>query len=174
MPKLKPVSVLDYNKKMNGVDVLDQNISYYPVTRRSQKWTFKFMLYCFQISLFNAFLLFKAQNPESEMKQKQFIRTVATTWASPRRVNPRGPMGTGPMSRLSANIHPLPTKHELIRLNPTAGNPTPAKRCKVCSANGMRSETRFKCGVCCIPLHKEPCFTLFHTEENYAKWRLSI
>lgn len=52
--KQKPACIVEYNHDMNGVDKLNQNIVYYPFIRKSRKWTKKFVMYLFQISLFNA------------------------------------------------------------------------------------------------------------------------
>ena len=55
----KPECVCDYNEYMNGVDKLDQNLSYYPVIRKTKKWTKKFTMYLFQIALFNSYVIYK-------------------------------------------------------------------------------------------------------------------
>ena len=42
----KPTCIVDHNKYMSGVDGLDQMISYYPITRKTLKWTTK--VFCAQ------------------------------------------------------------------------------------------------------------------------------
>ena len=58
----KSACIVDYNKYMAGVDGLDQMISYYPFTRKSVKWTTKVLFYLVEISVHNAYVLYKAQS----------------------------------------------------------------------------------------------------------------
>jgi len=58
----KPACIVDYNKYMAGVDGLDQMISYYPFTRKSVKWTTKVLFYLMEISVHNAYVLYKARS----------------------------------------------------------------------------------------------------------------
>ncbi len=55
----KPKIVSFYNCNMNAVDILDQEIKYYSLQRKSSRWTFKFSIYLIHICLFNAFILYK-------------------------------------------------------------------------------------------------------------------
>ena len=79
----KPQYVLDYNNKMNGVDKLDQNLSYYPFTRKSYKWTNKFMMYMFSIALFNSYILYRARHPEGAVRgMLGFTEAVVEAWTN--------------------------------------------------------------------------------------------
>lgn len=162
----KPCSVDDYNQHMNGVDVLDQNINYYPWARRSAKWTTKFVMYLIQISMYNAFVLYRQRNPDGECRRlKAFIHSVILSWTKPKTVTQRAPY-RDPAHRLAANLEPLPTRHVLEKLPPTAKRQTPAKRCRVCSRDGKRSETTMQCVACLVPLHKGVCHIRYHTEQG--------
>ena len=44
---------------MNGVDKMDQNLGYYPVIRKTVKWTKKFVMYMLQFTTFNAYVIYK-------------------------------------------------------------------------------------------------------------------
>ena len=50
---------MDYNTYMNGVDKLDQNLAYYPVIRKTVKWTKKFVMYMLQVTIFNSYVIYK-------------------------------------------------------------------------------------------------------------------
>ena len=41
------------------------------------------------------------------------------------------------------------------------------RKCKVCTANGKRSDTRYQCNECDVGLCVVPCFKLYHTRKNY-------
>ena len=59
--------IVDYNKHVADVDGLDQMISYYPLTRKSLKWTKK-VFYLMKISVHNAYVLYKAQSSTKKYK----------------------------------------------------------------------------------------------------------
>uniref|UniRef100_A0A673MY08 PiggyBac transposable element-derived protein 4-like n=1 Tax=Sinocyclocheilus rhinocerous TaxID=307959 RepID=A0A673MY08_9TELE len=87
--KQKPACIVEYNNAMNGVDKLDQNIKYYPFVRKSHKWTKKFVTYLLQISLFNAFVIYKAKNPQGNCKTLlSFIQSVINSWTSKEQQHP--------------------------------------------------------------------------------------
>lgn len=71
---LKLECVVAYNSSINGVDKLDQNIAYYPFIRKSLNWSKKFVAYLFQICMFNAYVLYRARNPEECKTPLEFIR----------------------------------------------------------------------------------------------------
>ena len=169
----KPRCVDDYNHLMKGVDRLDQNISYYPFTRKSSKWTTKFVFYLMQVSLFNAFIVYKKRNPGGSVKNmKAFILSVVKAWTTPTR-DTRTPRGD-PLSRFAAA---RPGRHcALVKIPPTAKKALPTRVCRFCTTikGGPRSETRYRCSVCLVPLHKK-CFPQYHAEvdtDNQTSARL--
>ena len=165
----KPQSAVDYNQWMNGVDRLDQHITYYPWARKTSKWTTKFLFYLFEISMYNAFVLYRVQNPEGACRDlKSFIHAVVLAWSTPQREFPRAPH-RNPRVRLSANVAPLPTMHVLAKIPPTPRRKHAAKRCRVCSQHrrgGPKRETCYQCVVCFVPLHRGLCHLTYHTEQN--------
>lgn len=54
----RPCMIQEYSKHMGGVDLFDQMLSYYPVPRKTTKWTTKFIYYCIQMCLQNAHFLY--------------------------------------------------------------------------------------------------------------------
>ena len=76
----KPQAVVAYNHLMNGVDKMDQNICYYPWARKSHKWSTKFILYMFQITMYNAFVIHRMKSPKP-LTMMNFILEVSEKWA---------------------------------------------------------------------------------------------
>ena len=64
----RPKAISEYNKCMGGVDHFDQMIKYYQFTRRTNKWTKKFVVYLFQMALFNSFALYRKYTTERKNK----------------------------------------------------------------------------------------------------------
>lgn len=177
--KQKPACIVEYNNAMNGVDKLDQNITYYPFIRKSHKWSKKFVTYLFEISLFNAFVLYKAKNPHGKCSTLlTFIQSVIKSWTSkePARQSteaevvrdapqktPRAPYNSDPSKRLDASF----AAHRLVPILPTPKKQHPTRRCRVCARKGLRKETSFHCKGCGVPLHPGECYTLYHSRANY-------
>uniref|UniRef100_A0A3Q2YM37 PiggyBac transposable element-derived protein domain-containing protein n=1 Tax=Hippocampus comes TaxID=109280 RepID=A0A3Q2YM37_HIPCM len=194
-PRLKPECVVAYNSSMNGVDKLDQSITYYPFVRRSLNWSKKFVAYLFQLCMFNAHVIYNAKHPEECRTLLEFMRSVVKSWTVKRNVlaqvkkeeeeravakvdscgdwedrrgSKRAPHRIDPDSRLDGQLG----KHKLEYLKPAAKsvNParTPGRRCRVCARRGLRRDTRMWCVSCCVPLHPGECFTAYHTKQNYS------
>ena len=180
----KPQSVIEYNGSMNGVDRLDQNLSYYPFTRKTHKWTNKFMLYMFQICMYNSFVLYSLKHPEGRYStMRSFMDSVIKAWTTSYFVPigpqiPTGPeMPRGPRPRRAPRMSDPQTrlspfraeKHVPIRLKPNAKKQEPTRKCRVCTANKVRHETRYQCRICHVPLCRNICFKRYHTELNYGQ-----
>ncbi|XP_041661730.1 piggyBac transposable element-derived protein 4-like isoform X1 [Cheilinus undulatus] len=144
---LKPEFVVAYNSSMNGVDKLDQNIAYYPFIRKSLNWSKKFVAYLFQICMFNDYVLYRARNPGECKTLLEFMRRVVKS-----------------SSRLDGQIG----THQLELLQSTSRKSRPARRCRVCTRRGQRSETKMWCKSCFVPLHAGECYTAYHTKLNYS------
>jgi hypothetical protein len=42
----------------------------------------------------------------------------------------------------------------------------PTRRCRMCASQGNRSETRYVCKSCGVPLHQNEFFQRYHTQEK--------
>jgi len=58
----KPYSVVQYNKFIKGVDMVDQYLTYYSVLKRTVKWSKKVVLYLLNCVLFNAVFVYRTLN----------------------------------------------------------------------------------------------------------------
>lgn len=190
---VKPETVLEYNKYMSGVDKCDQMIKYFPWIRGSMKWTVKFVFYLFQIAMYNSYCLYKVDKTQPEYRSfiMDIIRDIhakhskralhpstpprpgsslSTTSSNQSREhhvqpiqNPKTTPRSDPALRLSGRI----TDHKLAILPPTPKKPHPTRICRVCIRSGKRSETRYICLQCNIPLHQGPCYTKYHSLSKY-------
>ena len=76
--KEKPACVADYNRHMNGVDLLDQNLAYYSHLRRSVKWTKKVFQWLVQAGLYNASLL--QRSSAGPKTHREVVETAVMLW----------------------------------------------------------------------------------------------
>lgn len=63
-----PTCIADYNQHMGGVDLMDQQLSYYSLTqRRTLKWWKKVFWHLIDITVVNSWIIFRSNNPESSI-----------------------------------------------------------------------------------------------------------
>ena len=119
-------------------------------------------------------------NTNKKVKYRNFMHEVGRSWISEvqnqsesnsddlqlpeKQTKPRGPK-QDPLGRLSSDfrIHKL----EKIGGGGEGKRKYPARLCKVCSACKKRSETRYICKFCVVPLHKGSCFEKHHSVTSY-------
>ena len=60
----KPVQIEMYNRSMGSVDKADQCLEPYSYDRKSRAWFKKLGIHFFERMILNAFLLYRAKNPD--------------------------------------------------------------------------------------------------------------
>ena len=70
--KIKPECVLDHVDNMGGVDGLDQFTSYYSTPRKTIRWYNKAFIHLLDISVNNAYILFKEVKKQSGLPILKF------------------------------------------------------------------------------------------------------
>ena len=147
------------------------------------KWSKKVVLFLLNCVLFNLFLMYKTLNKGTrEQKYKKFLHKVTRDWIvergevadsssdednavpSEKRATPRGP-SENPPGRLSGNF----STHKLGKIagGGQGKKKYPVRQCRVCSAHKKRSETRYICEFCVVPLHKGSCFEKYDTLKHH-------
>ncbi|KAL6432027.1 hypothetical protein ACFW04_007454 [Cataglyphis niger] len=134
----KPKCIIDYNRYMKGVDRADQYLSYYPIYRKTKKWTKKVSFYLTNCAIFNA----------------AWIKTNDDNPSTSRVVRPDS------VERLAGGI-----KHQLVQISVIKKGVR--RDCHVCYANKIRKPIYFMCKSCQISLHVGDCFNNYHTKEKY-------
>ena len=166
----KPATILDYNKYMKGVDRADQFLSYYPIYRKTIKWSKKVALYLFNCALYNAFVLQQHYNTNSKkLHFHDFLLKICESW-----IKDRSPVGEKNLefpstsrassresiNRLSGHVK----EHQLIRISET--NNRKRRRCHVCYKNKKIKRTNLMCKSCGVALHLGDCFASFHLKDK--------
>ena len=159
----KPSCVVAYNSNMGAVDRADQMLQPYDATRKTRRWYKKLMLHLLQVSLLNAYIVFR-HTLQSKMDFLTFQCEVITSLLfagqpTPEAVQPR----TEEVVRLQERHfpHPVPQTQKASRST---------RKCKVCTKKGKRKDTSYMCTQCpnqpalCV----YPCFELFHTLKDYS------
>lgn len=167
----KPAVIQDYNHGMGGVDLSDQYLVSYSISRkRLKKYYQKMFRHLIDIAMFNSYVLYKKQGGGLShldyrlsvvdsliRKYNQFTAPIAIACA------PRGERCAGQdiPGRLAIGRH-------FPRTNPPSQSRNPGrKRCVVCLSHKVRKDTLYHCSLCEVPLCVAPCFESYHTKEQY-------
>lgn len=130
---LKPTCILDYSKSMGAVDKTDRIISTVSSTKKTLKWYKKFFFHLLDISIWNAYCLFKFKtNKNLSMSEFHFtlITEILHTYFELKE--------NVPLVR-SENLLRLKEKHFLaLYKNNETKRKNPLKRCVVCTKNDKR------------------------------------
>jgi len=159
----KPNSALQYNRNMGAVDKMDQLLQPYSATRKSLKWYRKLAIHFLQVSMLNAFVLYKVGQAGTKT-YLQFQQAVLEGLLTEPQNAPAA------AQRENDDASRLTEKHFPMHIPPTEKKANPTKRCRVCHARGLRKESRFLCNDCpskpglCLD---NGCYRVYHTSENY-------
>lgn len=155
----KPSAVANYNKYMNGVDKLDQKMSYYRFPHRKVKAYRVLYHFLLEVAVVNAQIAHRIANPTSKMSSRNFRIAVVMGLLS----------GHNTERYRQSPSPPIPEPARLTErhfLQERDDNRRPD--CIVCSdrSRGIRKQPKTKCEQCdkamCIP-----CFKRFHTLKKY-------
>ena len=169
-----PTIIIDYNQYMGGVDLMDQHLSYYSLTtRRTLKWWKKVFWRLIDISIVNAWIIFRHNNADSDIKSHREFRlklieelvqplldVQASTDCPKHLLDTRGRQPVSDDKRLMG-------KHFAYKSSKRG-------RCCVCShkisAGGTKrkdTKTQNYCNKCEVHLCVGICFELYHTRTTY-------
>ena len=155
-----PQVVKDYNSFMGGVDKHDMLRQLYGTDRKNVKWWHRLFFGLMDITIVNAFIVYKEQNVESSLTIFDFYREVGCGLLTfSQRSTP------GAVKRRKMNY----SKPESVRLGNTGIHwpefSTSKNRCEVCSRNGITARPLSKCSHCGVHLccnTTKNCFREYH------------
>ena len=168
-----PAMIVDYNQNMGGVDLADQHLSYYSLgTRRTLKWWKKVFWRLIDISVVNAWIIYKSNFPTNKIKSHKLFREhLVEELVQPLltlRASPSCPAYLQSSRQKTSTIEVrLSGKHFSYKSKER-------RRCAVCSekpspVTGRRLNKRTQnfCPKCKVHLCFGKCFELYHTLTNY-------
>ena len=170
----KPYAAVQYNKFIKGIDRADQYLSYYSVLRKTVKWSKKVVLYLLNCALFNVFFVYRTLNTNKKLKYKNFLHDLGRSWISEVQTQSESNFDDLQLPEKGASRGPTRQTLRYFRIHKLENifgggegkKKYTARQCKVCAACKKRSETRYICKFCVVPLHKWPCFEKYHSVTN--------
>ena len=157
-----------------------QYLAYYPFIRKTVKWPKKVFFYLLQCCLFNSYVTFSKDNPNSCISFLDFMSDITETLihtsnalsspsstsdesqGSSRTPTPNPPkraLKNDPPGRLDGKLK----NHKLVHIPPIKSDKTTTWKCQECVRKNIKKETIFLCAQCGVPLHPEGCYTRYHT-----------
>lgn len=157
----KPEVVIDYNKKMGGVDLSDGIIVAYSTARKRQKKYYKkVFLHLLDIICLNSFSLYKKNNGLLTRLNflMEFVEDTTASYSTEEK--------SADTTRLTHRVTPLVGNHFPDYIPGTSKTANPTRRCSVCYKRKIRKESRYWCSICKIPLCVVPCFGEYHSRNK--------
>jgi hypothetical protein len=161
-PKIKPLCVKEYNENRGLVDKYDMQISFSECIRRSVKWYKKFFFHLMDLTIYNAYVLYKLKkniNLRLASYQLEVIREIIEKYGSQVRSSIGRPSEDNPL-RLTA-------RHFPSRIPSTDTQANPRRKCFVCANTLRRAKSRrdtsYECVGCDVGLCLTDCFEDYHT-----------
>lgn len=176
----KPSAIVEYSRKMGGVDLSDQMMSYYHFLRRTCKWSTKLFLHLFGMLLLNVFVLNKKFGIKKQMTHYEFREIMAKELVRDGCQTLDMQHSIENMLLVEMNPSRLQGRHFLCKITKTVGEERIRPQvCRVCRVKKpeqhqgfgsfRKRKTVYKCDVCEIAMCAFPCFKVYHTAEKYQE-----
>jgi Transposase IS4 len=144
-----PLSILNYNKNMGGVDKFDQMIKYYSMKRKTNRWTQRFSIHILELLMHNSYLMYENYFTGKKLTHYEFFEKIIKYLLLQGGFDDRFGLETENQSRLH-----LPIKSEK------------ESNCRFCYTQNERHTSFYKCEKCDVFLCIYPCFKKYHCTED--------
>ena len=151
-----------YNENRGLIDKYDMQISFTKCIRRSEKWYKKFFFHLVDLTIYNAYVLYKLKkniNLRLAEYQLELIREIIGKYGSQVQTSIGRPRSEHPL-RLTA-------RHFPSRIASTVTQAKRKRKCYVCAHTVRREKSRrdtlYECIECDVGLCVTDCFKDYHT-----------
>lgn len=144
-----PHAINHYNRNMDGTDRTDQNVNSYRISIRGKKWWWCMFTWMLDVSVQNAWLLARKENPK--LVQLQFRRDLAMSYLS---AHSQPPKAAGRKPKVSSENQTMRLDKIGHFVRPTANN-----KQRRCGGKNCKSKVRTECLKCNVGLCV-PCFVM--------------
>lgn len=155
---MKPKCIKEYNENMGSVDKTDMLLSSVECVRKTIKWYKKIFFHLIDLSLLNAYSLYKTVTgnhiPIAQF-QIELIRQIIEKYHTDRVTKPRPSTKDQPSKLID--------RHFPAEVPATQSGRLARRRCQLCKKNNKRTDTRYMCIECDVGLCAAPCFKIYHT-----------
>ncbi|XP_023721062.1 piggyBac transposable element-derived protein 4-like [Cryptotermes secundus] len=161
---VKPLSVLDHDKSMGGVDLKDQLLHSYLIERkRMNKWYMKLFRRLLNASILNSMIVYRSNTGKRIQQLTFIIQLIEGLFVKYVSAVEHKVLGSHPSDNTVAR---LTERHFISKIPPTVKKSRPHRKCVVCQKRGRRRDTVYWCDACSMGLCIE-CFRDYHTQQNF-------
>ena len=166
-PSRKLHAEVDYNMFKGAVDRSDLMVSNSTFNYSPDQWWRKSLFHLFMLAVLNSYILHKLTvTANKKLSYSVFRRELIKQLIQKAPVISQAPkvpeVGGSALFRLTARHFP-----SLITKRGPGKPDNPQRTCVVCSVGRLRKHSRYECTSCDVGLHPQPCFEIYHTEEDY-------
>ncbi|CAI6360220.1 unnamed protein product [Macrosiphum euphorbiae] len=168
----KPRHIVEYNKNMSGIDRSDQMVSYYSSPKKTIRWYKKVIFHLLDISMWNAYYLYKKKLNNINLRYIDFHSSVITKLLHlPENIVHGSQLVNKKNIRIRTSDKPRNTSVVLEHVQEKIPHPPGWKRkgyylrCRQCTSQKQVKQTSWRCKNCPEkpPLCPGPCFLDYHS-----------
>ncbi|XP_041974761.1 piggyBac transposable element-derived protein 4-like [Aricia agestis] len=154
----KPISILDYNNMMGGVEKKDQMLAAYPIERkRSKFWYKKLFRRLLNVSVLNSFIIHKKSSPTSPLSHRSFRVKLVNLLLKKHCSRPVTSLpSVPPVTTQNVDVGPFDITHRLEE-HPLRNGARKRRLCTVC-----KKRVWTFCIGCDKTVCKSSCFVSLH------------
>ena len=162
----KPHVIVDYNKTMSGVDLLNQVLIPYYTQRWGIKWYRKIGEFMLGISVYNSFIVYQKLSPQNGIKDhlRYYMELIEEILTHHLFGVASYQHGTTP-----PDIFFLIERHFISQVPWTLGKSFAQRKCIHCAKLGTRRDIRFWYRRCRFGLCLSKCFEIYHTKKTLCQ-----
>lgn len=158
----QPHLIREYNKYMGGTDRMDEDIGHCRIALRGQKWYWAIFTWLVDVSVHNAWVLYRQSSPERRKVPNILFRREIAQMLIQQYVNPPSRPGRPAVGLNSLTLHRVSDDLRYDRKDHLVVS-VPDKKRRRCAGEGCSSVGRTQCNKCNVGLCIE-CFLPFHTK----------
>lgn len=155
----RPHLIGEYNRKMGGVDRMDQNIAMYRVNIRNKKWYWPLLSWCLDVCVHNAWQL--GRRCGKKISQLEFRREIVLVYLT-KYANPSKGFGRPSLPFTSSGKCRTSTDIRFDGINHLVKKIQKKRRCAGDGCLKKSSAVRTQCNKCDVGLCLD-CFESYHT-----------
>lgn len=164
-----PLGVVEYTKRMGGVDRFDQKRGTYSMARRSRRWWMRLFYFLVDAAITNAYILYaqKVRYPMSTLQFRTMLgRNLISSFSSRKKRVSNLPSFVNKKPKLDSRHkakYGLPDELRLTDVGSHLPGPLESyRRCRLCSSKENSKKSKIQCIRCKVALCVVPCFAEFH------------
>jgi len=165
-PILKPSVVVNYNRVMRAVDKTDMILNSINTIRKTLKWYKKLFFHMLNLSIYNAYILYKITSKKNIIFAKFHLRLIREILLKYPNENICSNKSGGQTASKDNLLRLVSTRFPSKYTNPTGKWQNGRQKCVVCSKHKKRTETHLNVKTVTLD-YVLKCFKLYHTKKNY-------